>query len=495
MKSLLIRADASREIGTGHVMRCLAMAQAWKDRGGFAHFACAELPDTLRRRLAEESFTVHSLTTQCGTTADAEVTSRLAREVGAEWIVVDGYCFNRAFQSVLHASGRKVLVLDDNGETGPWGCDAILNQNTHASTIDYGDRLDGCTLLRGSRYALLRREFQPALRDHFPARDQADGLRLLILMGGSDAENITCQLLSILKKLQSGIHSARVICGGANSHLAELETSASALGFPCEVICNVSDMTPHFRWANAALTAAGSTCWELCAFRVPFLPFAIVPNQNAIARSFGGIPWESETAAAAVTDWIKKMKSSMFEISIPDVDAKGADRVCSFLQSVASFSDVDGNRYDLRLADEQDAELLFEWANDPTVRKQSFQTESITWQTHCTWMASGDPGRTIYICERESEPVGSVRFESVSGNEALANIQMGADWRGKRLAAPLISAASQMYSSQHANCTIVAKIKPDNSASSRAFEKAGYTISKTTSDPLNLTYIYTDAIV
>src|ERR1700675_1782319 len=120
MKSavLLIRADASLAIGTGHVMRCLALAQAWKDAGGRAIFAIAQSTPAIEERLRDERFDVERAPVPVGSVADAEETARLAHKHGALWSVIDGYEFGAEYQTNLKGHGLRVLFIDDNGHAG-----------------------------------------------------------------------------------------------------------------------------------------------------------------------------------------------------------------------------------------------------------------------------------------------------------------------------------------------------------------------------------------
>ncbi|MGA7930415.1 MAG: hypothetical protein WCA20_31015, partial [Candidatus Sulfotelmatobacter sp.] len=113
--TLLIRADASVGVGTGHVMRCFALAQAWQDSGGHCIFAMAESTPAVERRLREKGMKVEQLTAGVGTAEDAKQTGHLADKENAVWIVVDGYQFRSAYQSAIKAAGFKLLFVDDNG--------------------------------------------------------------------------------------------------------------------------------------------------------------------------------------------------------------------------------------------------------------------------------------------------------------------------------------------------------------------------------------------
>ena len=131
---LLIRADASEQIGSGHVMRSLALAQAWQDAGGEVCLASRLLPKTLKRRWREEQIETRQLA-ESGD--DAGETVELAREIGADWVVLDGYQFGTEFQRAIKNAGMRLLVVDDDGCARHYVADLILNQNPCASRDMY----------------------------------------------------------------------------------------------------------------------------------------------------------------------------------------------------------------------------------------------------------------------------------------------------------------------------------------------------------------------
>ena len=154
---LLIRADAGAAMGTGHVMRCLALAQAWQDAGDQAVFVSSSLPPALDSRLRDEQIGVHPLSAAVGTAADARATADRARALGARWIVVDGYQFGADYQRALKDASFRLLVIDDYGHAGHYCAELVLNQNLDAPESLYRSRGPSTQLLLGCRYALLRR--------------------------------------------------------------------------------------------------------------------------------------------------------------------------------------------------------------------------------------------------------------------------------------------------------------------------------------------------
>ena len=191
--NLLFRTDASVQIGTGHVMRRLALAQAWQDAGGRAMFAMAETTPAVWARLEAESCDVLSVSCDAGTAEDSLKTIALAREKSADWIVVDGYQFRADYQRALKAAGCKILFVDDYGHAAHYSADLVLNQNAGAEAQLYVHRESHTRLLLGPRYCLLRREFS-SWRNWKREIPQACR-QLLVMMGGSDADNLTARVI------------------------------------------------------------------------------------------------------------------------------------------------------------------------------------------------------------------------------------------------------------------------------------------------------------
>src|SRR5438445_6676530 len=135
--ALLIRADASAAIGTGHAMRCLALAQAWQDSGRNVVFAMAESAEAVRQRLLSESCEVVAVTAEPGSPEDSRQITALASERQAAWVVVDGYQFGAEYQRALKMAGFRVLLLDDSGHATHYFADLVLNQDVCECTPLY----------------------------------------------------------------------------------------------------------------------------------------------------------------------------------------------------------------------------------------------------------------------------------------------------------------------------------------------------------------------
>jgi UDP-2,4-diacetamido-2,4,6-trideoxy-beta-L-altropyranose hydrolase len=278
---LMIRADASVAIATGHAMRCLALAQAWQDTGGRAVFAMAESVPAIDARVASERIEAFPIKESPGTLADATCTAELAGHCNAAWIVADGYHFGSEYQHRLKNSGSKLLFLDDNGHAGHYVADVVLNQNPHASESLYANRESYTRLLLGPGYALLRREFR-ASRDWKRAIPKL-GRRVLVTLGGTDPDNVTLGVINGLRNLKINGFEALIVVGGGNPHFKSLAATATGDN-QIRLVRDAVNMPELMAWADVAIAGAGATCWEMCLLGVPALLVSLAPNQLQIAQ-------------------------------------------------------------------------------------------------------------------------------------------------------------------------------------------------------------------
>jgi len=340
--TILIRADANGAMGTGHVMRCLALAQAWQDAGGRAVFAMAETTLAVRARLQSEGFDIASVRGPNAAGSDASQLALLAQERGAEWVVVDGYQFRAAYQCDLKMAGLKVLFVDDNGHAGRYSADLVLNQNLHATERMYEQREPYTQLLLGTRYCMLRREFK-SWRG-WNRETPAVGRKVLIAMGGTDPVRFTELAMQALRLVEIEGLETTVVVGGSNPHWVSLKSVASEFDGLFHVSRDVSDMAELMAWADAAVSAAGTTCWEMCLLGVPALLIPVAENQQAVAQELsnrgcaihlGNLQDISAEKIASQLEQLLNSPETRYSLSQRArelVDGNGATRIASSLQ-------------------------------------------------------------------------------------------------------------------------------------------------------------------
>lgn len=275
------RADASTEIGTGHVMRCLTLANALAERGVMCHFLSRDLPGNLCDRIAASGHRLHRLAAPIGGAvadpegpahaswlglgwhADAADCAPILAAVAPDWLVMDHYALDARWQRAVLPEGCRLLVIDDLADR-PHIADVLLDQNLGRKAKDYDELVPvGCTRLIGPRYALLRPEFA-ALRAYSLARRGKTTLRrLLISMGGVDRDNATGAVLGALEEL--GLPDAlevTVVLGGSTLWRKDVKAMAETLPFQCRVLIDRDDMAQILAETDLAIGAAGSSTWE-----------------------------------------------------------------------------------------------------------------------------------------------------------------------------------------------------------------------------------------
>lgn len=301
------RADASLQMGSGHIMRCLTLADALAAQGAECHFICREHSGNLTKHIRNKGYRVsvlpvleqaiaspstedepqltHAHWLGASWQQDADACTTILAEQHPDWLIVDHYALDARWEKALKAHYRKLMVIDDLADR-PHTCQLLLDQTFGRDAGDYQLWVPAdCMLLCGSRYALLRPEFA-ALRPCSLRRRSNPQLRqLLITMGGVDKDNATGQVLEALKScvLPDDCHIT-VVMGATAPWLDDVRQLAAQMRWPTEVRVNVSDMAQQMADSDLAIGAAGATSWERCCLGLPTVMLVLAENQRQVAR-------------------------------------------------------------------------------------------------------------------------------------------------------------------------------------------------------------------
>lgn len=303
---IVFRADASLLMGSGHVMRCLTLADALKAKGAQCHFISREHPGHLLKVIRQRGHAVtalpagnlmsatandplpklaHAAWLGCDWQTDARQTDAILASLQPDWLVVDHYALDQRWEEALAPHYRQLLVIDDLADR-PHRCDLLLDQNLGRQPEHYAQWVPApCQVFTGPQYALLRPEFV-ALRPYSLQRRQAQpALRhLLITMGGVDQPNATGQVLQALKTCPLPADCCiTVVMGLTAPWLKNVRELAAQMPWPTEVAVNVNDMAQRMADSDLAIGAAGSTSWERCCLGLPTLMVVLADNQKEAA--------------------------------------------------------------------------------------------------------------------------------------------------------------------------------------------------------------------
>ena len=482
---LIIRADANTRMGTGHVMRCIALGQAWQDAGGEVVFVSCCDSTPIKQRILAEGFELIELA-QAYPVAEDDLTrtTKVAEENGAIWIVTDGYHFDLEYQKVLRRTGFKLLCVDDYNHLLEYEADILLNQNVGAEEIDYRCNPE-CHKLLGTRYVMLRREFRT--QETGTRELPSVGTRVLVTLGGADPYNITLTVIQNLQQLDIPNLHVKVLVGPANPHIESLRQVTTSVTLKCELISAVRNMPELMDWADFSISAAGSTCWELCRMGAPFGSIVVAENQkgvsagldrNKIAPSLGDMDLID---ASRMRETVKGLlynsseRQRMRDAGFRFVDGFGLDRILCY-PAIDADMDLFGNRLILRRVRPDDAGQLFEWVNDLLTRRNSLHSNPISFDDHMDWFNKklDTSDATLFILELDGVPCGHIRYELEELNDILLSFLVAPSFRGMGMGQKLIELSRNEVFSHWTGRRIKAVALIENLASSRILQKTGF---------------------
>lgn len=292
---IAIRADASPEIGAGHIMRCLTLADAFAQEGADITFLSNDLPKALGDLVIEKG---HKAQPLYGDDCLPKLT-----DIQPDWLVVDHYGLDHRFESSMRPAVRKIMVIDDIADRAH-DCDVLLDQNLGRKATDYRSLVpEHCRLLIGPHHALLRPDFARFREASLNRRTTGVVSHLLISLGGFDRDNITGNVLEALKVCELAADTRISVVMGRDAPWIDAVTAqAATLPWPIDVLIGVSDMARLMADSDLAIGAAGSSTWERCCVGLPTVMIILADNQrgiaNAVSASYGLQPLEMNFSAA-----------------------------------------------------------------------------------------------------------------------------------------------------------------------------------------------------
>lgn len=486
---VVFRVDSSNIIGTGHVIRCLTLADKIREHGLDSVFVCRDHPGNVSRVIQEKGFELELLPginlenkTNGGNknlsvddySTDAQETLQVikGRSGLASWVIVDHYNFDREWETKAAESAIGLMVIDDLANR-IHECDILLDQNLAAlSRGRYADLVPRyCELLLGPKYALLQNQY--GLLRKATSRLRRPVRKILVSLGGSDPYNLTGTVANLILEGCPEIQLDLVV-GPAFAHGDSIKREFSKNPF---VIIHegLTTLAPLMAETDLMVGTGGTSSWERLALAVPSITLVVADNQWENGE------WLEKLNLAKVIDCTKELDPTKFRDSlnailngtesletISEVDGQGAERVARSLL-------IRGVK--ARKATSNDAKLLFEWANELGVRSASLNQDPIQWEAHEKWLTAkleNEEECYFLIVENlDGKPVGTVRFDGNHGDWKV-NYSISKEWRGKGLGSKVLRVAIHHLLVERKCRSISAVVKTDNFSSLRVFEKLGF---------------------
>ncbi len=464
---MVFRADGNSRIGLGHVVRSLALAQMLE-----GEFSCV-----LAIQEPEESL-LKQLREVCGeiiTLEEQEVTEQEARYLceqvlePADIVVLDGYRFGTAYQHRIKNRGCALVCIDDI-HAYPFVADAVLNMAGGVAKSKY-KTAPYTRLLLGPEYALLRPPFLEAARQEREL--PKDGLRLLLNLGGADPENHTLRLAKELAESKS-IHAVEIVVGGAYRHLEELQAWLRGKEhITLHQNLSAGEMCRLMQRCALAVTSASGVAYEYAAVGGLLYVLQTASNQaglyhfltsSGVARKYGELP---NINLASIEEALARQVQEQRRC----FDGRSDERLREEFGKLSLSASLT-----IRKANAEDLMLVYNWNNDPEVRRQSFNPEPIPLANHQAWFGArlSDATTPIYIAEAKGVPAAQIRF-TLQGSTATIGYLIAREYRGKGLGHVVLLKGVERLKHDHPEATLVeGLVQRENPASVRAFEKAGF---------------------
>lgn len=363
IRKVVFRADASLEIGAGHVMRCLTLADALRQRGVECHFLCREHPGHLVEWVRQKGYRVHVLprgpagpveddgVAHCAWLGgsqldDVQACRAVLAELRPDWLIVDHYALDSRWERELKSCCGKLLVIDDLADRSH-ACDMLLDQTLGRDETHYRPWVPGhCVVLCGVKYALLRPEFAALRAASLKRRSVPRLLEVLVTMGGVDKGNATGQVLEALRFCRLPARSRiTVVLGASAPWLSEVRSLAQGMPWDTRVLAGVSNMGELMADSDLAVGAAGATSWERCCLGLPTLMVVLADNQRLIASALeaAGAAWVLEgdgDAVARLPEYMARLVSDpgcldrMSAVAAGLLDGRGAEVVVQRMEAL-----------------------------------------------------------------------------------------------------------------------------------------------------------------
>jgi UDP-2,4-diacetamido-2,4,6-trideoxy-beta-L-altropyranose hydrolase len=363
--NIAIRVDSSLQIGTGHVMRCLTLAEALRTKDALVVFICREHPGHLCDKIAGKRFEVirlesgsdnaslqadspalaHASWLDASQSVDAEQTIQSLKDNAPwDWIIVDHYALDHRWESAMRKVADNIMVIDDLADR-KHDCDLLLDQNYFQEPEKRYESLlpEHCKTLLGPKYALLRPEFREARKF---CRMRGNGIaRILVYFGGNDPDNLTGMALEALSDPDLEQLIVEAVIGPNNQHHEQLEKQA-IIRPGTRLHIQPENFTELMLRADLSIGAGGTTTWERLCLGLPSLVITVAENQEEFSRDLdkdGYITWvgrsqqmSCDVISSGLLSWMSNLDSDgCYKPEI--VDSRGVERVTDTIISTSNL--------------------------------------------------------------------------------------------------------------------------------------------------------------
>lgn len=469
-RHLLVRADGDSQIGLGHVLRSMAVADELTRTGVRITYFCRSLSHWAETQLKVRGFGVErsALSERASQTEDADMSFKVVKRTGADAILLDHYGLTEEWTKRIKQRSDTFIAAFDDLASDRRAVDLLIDASPGRKASDYKRLIPSdADCLTGPTYAPLRPEFALARE---AARAGRQGPRhVAISMGGVDPAGVTLTCLDALDHLLDV--DLTVILSSDAAKLEATKARVAMMTTPTRLLLDRTDMPTVLKDIDLVIGAGGTSALERCALGLPTVLAVLADNQmfNAVQLAeAGAVVVLPKLSVEAIREAVQPLlenaerRAEMGRKAARLCDGLGATRVAAGI--LARTKNVT-----LRDATMGDMQMILDWQSEPDARQYSRNPNAPTLDEHEAWFGSRlarmdqDP---FHIILHDGQPAGFVRLDRTS--EVSILVPQAAQGRG------LARTALGLLRLTHPRRHIVAEVHPENTASQRLFEKAGY---------------------
>jgi UDP-2,4-diacetamido-2,4,6-trideoxy-beta-L-altropyranose hydrolase len=464
-KKILFRADGDSNTGLGHLYRLFALVEILKKQFQFTFVTKANSTKTI--------FPIDFIP-EVVTIAD-EPKWLLQNFNPSEYLIIaDGYQFKSNYQKQIKDNGYRLIYIDDLVE-GKMYADVIINHAANIEVSKYQVQ-PYSKLALGTDYAILRPSFVKAAQTE---RQVFNITKAFVCFGGADALDLSLKTAQSLLQFKV-IKTINIVLGAAYQH-SDIENLARKHR-RIKIYRNLDEnaLCKLMQSCQIAIAPSSTIVYELCAIKMPIVSGYFVDNQKNIYKALlekGAIHGAGDFSSYSAEDLRERIEEVIKQNSFKQYleaqqqlfDGKSPNRLLQLLNDLFIT---------FKKATNDDMMMVYDWSNDPLVRKNSYNSEPISIENHKDWFfKKTEDMQTLFLIALYGEqPAGIVRYE-ISEDHSIIGILVAEAYRGKQLSASFLSQSAKYYFKQN-HLPIFAYIKEENEASINAFKNAGYSFYK-----------------
>lgn len=496
--NIIIRADSSTEIGSGHIMRTLTLAQNLKSRGANITYLCRNFDNNLFDLIKEQGFEVleiphdsqdehetqenpnqHSHWLHTSQERDAKQCLEILQTINQDidLTIIDHYALDHRWEELIKPYSKEIFVIDDLADRKHIS-DYLLDQNFFKNSQDrYNNLIPKHTKqFLGPRYALLREEFQLERKKTKKRNDPVKNV--LVSFGGYDPYNITLKTIKAIQHFDT--LQIKVVCSKHHPFFEEIESEIKKHKH-IERIGPIQNMAEEMNSADLFIGAGGSTSWERMCLGLPALIIGFGYNQDLVSTPLAENGFQiylglhdqvtekqiSDATSTMITQPLLGRYFSRKGFSL--VDGKGVKRLSEVLFP---------KKIEFRKATISDCEMVYNWRTAKETLETSFNLNTFSYTEHEDWFKKSiqSKKRELLIANYENTPIGILRFD-LKNDFAITSIYLKPNTYNQGFGSIILQQGISWLKQQHKSIKIIkAKILKENIGSQRAFEKAGFHI-------------------